>query len=866
MRIVLDLQGAQTGSRFRGIGRYTLSLAKAIAANCADHEVLLALNGLLPDTIEPIRAAFDSLLPQDNIRVWLAPGPVAVDTGNEPRRQIAERIREAFLASLEPDVVHVSSLFEGFGDDAVTSIGAFVPIPTAVTLYDLIPLTIPVPHPAFQKHYAHNIESFRRANLWLGISQFSCEQAISLLHLDPAKVVNIGGAADPRFKRIDLSDAERSSIMQAYGLHKPFICWVGTPGDSRKNLAGLMQAFARLPPELRVRFQLLVVGKMNFGDVAVLKEAARNYDLADSEIVYAGYVGDEELVRLYNICRAFVFSSFNEGFGLPALEAMQCGAPVIASNTTSIPEVVGLEAAMFDPNSIDDIASKLQRVLTDDEFRRELVARHLDRVREFSWDASARLAIKAFEDLHAAAGTRPAAAMVYKDLITSTATIIGKKALSRSAIISTAMAIAQNYPDSRSEKTLFVDVSELCQHDANSGVQRVTRSILKQLLEKPPSGYAVEAVYGTPERPGYRYAKKFTQGFLKLDQAVAEERFIDVQRGDIFLGLDLQHHVVRKNEHYYAHIRNLGARVYFLIYDLLPIQFPEYFRVGASEDHHTWLTAISQSDGVLCISRTTADHYINWLADNAVQRPRPLHIGWFHLGADLENSVPTRGLPKDFQSVLAELGNGPSFLMVGTIEPRKGYAQALAAFEKLWDSGHGLRLVIVGKAGWAVEELIEKLRSHPKLGSLLFWLEDVSDADLEQLYGACTCLIAASEGEGFGLPLIEAAQHKLPILARDIPVFREIAGEHASFFEGRTPEALAEAVTEWLTLRAQNRHPHSEGMPWVTWAQSADRLKAILLAGDWYKLWPADGRDPETRQGDDRTTQAGEPAPAFGEQ
>jgi glycosyltransferase involved in cell wall biosynthesis len=863
MRIVLDLQGAQTASRFRGIGRYTLSLAKAIAANRADHEVLLVLNGLFPHTIELIRAAFDSLLPQDNIRVWLAPGPVAVNTGNEPQRQIAERIREAFLASLEPDVVHVSSLFEGFSDDAVTSIGAFAPLPTAVTLYDLIPLTAPHPHPAFPEYYARKLESFRRANLWLGISQFSCQEAISLLHLEPDKVVDIGGAADPRFRRVDLSDTERSRIMQAYGLQKPFICWVGTPGDSRKNVAGLMQAFARLPPELRARFQLLVVGKMLFGDVAAVKRLALTCGLEQHEVVFAGYIDDDDLTRLYNICRAFVFPSFYEGFGLPALEAMQCGAPVIASNTTSIPEVVGLEAAMFDPYSIDDIASKLQRVLTDDEFRTELVARHLARARQFSWDASAKRAIKAFAGLHAAAGARPTAATVYQDLITSTATVIGKKASPRSTIIATAMAIAQNHPDSRSGKTLFVDVSELAQRDANTGVQRVTRSILKQLLENPPSGYVVEPVYGTPERSGYRYAKKFTQGFLQQDQAVPEERFIDVRSGDIFLGLDLQHYVVTRNQNYYAHIRNLGARVYFLIYDLLPIQFPEYFRVGASEAHHKWLAVISQSDGVLCISLTTADHYINWLAENAVQRPRPLHIGWFHLGADLENSVPTRGLPKDFQSVLAALGKGPSFLMVGTIEPRKGYAQVLAAFEKLWDNGHDLRLVIVGKPGWKVDELVEKLRRHPKLGNLLFWLQGVSDADLDRIYRACSCLIAASEGEGFGLPLIEAAQHKLPILARDIPVFLEVAGEHASYFNGRTPEALAEAVTSWLELRAQNRHPHSEGMPWVTWAQSADRLKAILLEGDWYKVWPADGRDPRIRNGNDRTTQAAEPMPAF---
>jgi glycosyltransferase involved in cell wall biosynthesis len=247
-----------------------------------------------------------------------------------------------------------------------------------------------------------------------------------------------------------------------------------------------------------------------------------------------------------------------------------------------------------------------------------------------------------------------------------------------------------------------------------------------------------------------------------------------------------------------------------------------------------------------------------------VSRLRPLAIGWSHNGADLTVPATRAGLSNASQAALTALGNGPSFLMVGTIEPRKGYAQVLTAFEKLWDSGHDVRLVIIGRPGWMVEELVEKLRRHPKLGSLLFWLEDVSDVDLDRIYGACTCLIAASEGEGFGLPLIEAAQHGLPILARDIRVFREIAGEHASFFKGRTPEALAEAITKWLKLRAQNRQPASESIPWVTWAQSADRLKTILLEGNWYKIWPAGVHDPGTRNNNERTARAGEPTPSFG--
>jgi len=174
------------------------------------------------------------------------------------------------------------------------------------------------------------------------------------------------------------------------------------------------------------------------------------------------------------------------------------------------------------------------------------------------------------------------------------------------------------------------------------------------------------------------------------------------------------------------------------------------------------------------------------------------------------------------------------------VEPRKGYAQAVAAFELLWTKGYDLRLVIVGKQGWMVRPLTKKLKRHPRLGTHLFWLENISDAYLKGLYAACSCLLVASEGEGFGLPLIEAAQQKLPIMARDLPVFRELAGDHASYFSGTKPEDLAQTVTDWLKLFNEGRHPKSDGMPWLTWRQSAERLRAILFEGKWYASWPAE--------------------------
>jgi glycosyltransferase involved in cell wall biosynthesis len=147
----------------------------------------------------------------------------------------------------------------------------------------------------------------------------------------------------------------------------------------------------------------------------------------------------------------------------------------------------------------------------------------------------------------------------------------------------------------------------------------------------------------------------------------------------------------------------------------------------------------------------------------------------------------------------------------------------------LWSGGKEINLVIVGKQGWMVEELAEKLRAHPQMNHQLFWLEGISDEYLEQLYAAASCLMLPSQGEGFGLPLIEAAQHKLPIIARDLPVFREVAGEYAYYFTNDThPLILTKAIEEWIELYQNDNHPKSDDMPWLTWKQSAKMLLKLL--------------------------------------
>ena len=162
--------------------------------------------------------------------------------------------------------------------------------------------------------------------------------------------------------------------------------------------------------------------------------------------------------------------------------------------------------------------------------------------------------------------------------------------------------------------------------------------------------------------------------------------------------------------------------------------------------------------------------------------------------------------------------------MVGTVEPRKGHQEVLEAFEKLWKEGLNVHLKIVGKEGWGVEKLIKKLNNHPQLNQKLFYLSFVSDEELEYLYRDSNALIVAGIDEGFGLPLIEGAKHHTPIIARDIEVFREVAGEYAYYFNND----LSISIKDWIELYKRNRHPLSEHISYMTWEENAKKLLEIL--------------------------------------
>lgn len=753
----------------------------------------------------------------------------------------------------------MSSLFEGYYDYSVTSIGALYPsIPTSTVCYDLIPLLHPDTYfcdPLFKRYYAGKLAFLHKASLVLCISDFSRLELLDTTEYPPQQAHTIGAAVSASFRPLALGEVEGQAILDRLGLKRQFILYTGG-ADDRKNLFVLLQAFAGLPQSLRRKHQLVLAGKMPPTVSAKLTAYAAAQGIAPDELRLTGYITDQDLLYLYNLCILTILPSLHEGFGLTVLEAMKCHAAVIASDVTSIPEVIGCKEALFNPRSPGAITALLHKTLTDTAFREALRRRGAQKAREFSWDTVASRALAAFETLggrdRKIAPGRPAAAQgqtaqtgtpwqpaLLRDLYQALAAIREGQP-SKADRLDAARAIAQNlhnapgrqllvdvsgllqpafgsdrqrqaqdfllalddapppdfyvvpvyataahgyryagqtvtpwrksptHPDAEHALRYFpgdvffglatppdvlareehayrqwqragvvvtfppadtapaaqtmtatqlkeylhaqaptrqflVDISELVRHNAQTGIQRVVGAVMSELVRQPPAGYRVEPVYATMEQPGYRYANAFAAATLGMADRDPFDRPIEYGPGDVFLGLDLRPELIPFQEGFFQQLRNNGVGVYFVVYDLLCLEMPDAFIPIVRQLFPVWLATVVRQSGAVCISRSVAGQLQAWVAANAPDRLDDFAIGWFHLGADLEHALPSTGLPDTAQSVLDALAKTTSFLMVGTIEPRKDHVLALDAFERLWASGQALTLVIAGKPGWQVE-------------------------------------------------------------------------------------------------------------------------------------------------------------------
>lgn len=837
MRIVLDLQCLQSGSRFRGIGRYALSLTKQILLSNDRHQYFLLFNESLGG-LGRVSKLFEGLVPKKNLLILSSFGEKDVkyeNMKNFKKREISEVLRESFISSMKPDVVHVFSIFEGYSDGVVTSINKLYPYPlVSATFYDLIPLTSPNEYlksnPVFSDFYYEKLNYLKSADLLIAISQFSEQEAYKYLSFSKEDIVSIPLAVDDMFIPNVPSRKRADELKEKFNFSRKIITYSGG-SDERKNLHRLVKAFAALPISLKSHHQLLFIGKFDGNDVESLKALADAEGLGVSDIVFSGYVDDKELVDLYNLSELYVFPSWHEGFGLPVLEAMSCGIPVIGANTSSIPEVIGLEEALFDPLSTASITHKIQQVLTNSRLKEKLKGHGLKQSKKFSWKQCAEQTVKAWESLYAKKQVSNINIQVCHDegrsLKKSLTPLL--KTESKILIAEVAKRLSQNYLSSP-KRTLFVDISEFHKRDSATGVQRVVRSYLMGLLKSPPENFDVVPVYAAVDSD-YFCAYGFLNKFLgdSTSGCVTDLPMV-YKRGDVFFGLDMQHDVQIAKAGFYAMMRENGVVVKFLLYDLLPIQLQSLFK---NDDlkflHEKLLNVFIQSDGVISISKATADYFDEWIEDRHLCLKPGFQNDWVHIGADFKGISYSQGFPVGYQKTMVKIKARPSFLMVSTIEPRKQQAFIFNAVNALWQQGIDVNLVLVGKEGWKLGEFADVLRNHPENNRRLFWLEGISDEYLDLVYQASTALIAASLNEGFGLSLIEAAKHQLPLIVRDIPVFREVAGEHASYFKTDNVDEMVSYLTEWLGNYYRNQYICSDALQFNTWKESTEQLKQKLI-------------------------------------
>ncbi|MGM7763797.1 glycosyltransferase [Yersinia enterocolitica] len=1241
MRIVIDLQGIQSHSRYRGIGRYTLLITKAIIRNKGEHDVILVANGTIIDSVSSVFSHFEDVISRENIKFWYAPGPLSYQ-GNQNHNIIenAKLIREAFIYSLNPDLIYIPAMFEGFLDESILSVNEFKnEIPTVATLYDLIPLKNPKHYLdsnlEYKKFYLEKISYLNKCHALLAISEFTENEGKEYLKDRKGDIVNVSTACDDIFRKNDYSKMEINDFICRYSLKDKFFLYTGG-ADERKNLPRLLEAYSLLPVDMKNNYLLVIAGQLSDIVRYDLFNKAKNFNIEDN-IRITGYISDDELVKFYNLCALFIFPSWHEGFGLPALEAMACGAVVIGANNTSLPEVIGEKDALFDPFSVIDIANKIEQVMTDDTLYEKLKKIGSERTKCFSWDLTALKALQTFESINIYnrignlaesdkrlklayvsplppertgiakysndlipglakfyeidvvceqaviasnfqssriniinsesflensddydhvlyhVGNSPYHEYMYKlialvpgviclhdfymsnylryvesrngmlgewekelfishgypaiieraeveddeyimykypsnfSLLASAKGIIshsfysqdlarqwynnkitqnwhvipllrkepikkdkrdvrkilnleetdfiicsfgmldssklndviikafnesGFKSLDRVKIIfvgesngsykekidqlisdlqlnnkiivtgwvdddtycnylmaadigiqlrsrsrgetsaalldclnyglptiynangsmaeidsniacrlnddfdideitsalnklyedktlrsslsiltkkyiekqhspsycaeqfykkaneiynnssnlleelldklsvgqkrefsKLASSLAENFPSIKPKKRIFYDVTATARTLLRTGIERVTRTLVAELIKCDIKDAIVLPVYVDRANGSFllKHAHGFSRDLFNKIPNCFNDEIVDVSEGDILFSSDLNcGDVIDANSNYfYLKLKQKGVKIAFMVNDILPVTHPEFFPPGSNENFDVWLRVITSiSEKIIFISKSVLDSYCVWCNQHNINIAG-IELGWSHLGANIDAiALKLDNSSKKTLSSVPFESNKISFLMVGTLEPRKGHIQVLQAFEILWSKGIDINLIIVGKEGWlqlpndmrrTIPSIVSRLKEHSELNVHLFWFEHVDDTELDFIYSSSNALIFASECEGFGLPLIEAARKSLPLIIRDIPVFREIAGECAFYFDSNDPEILSETIIEWIEKYENNTHPVSENLPWITWSDSASHLVDFLL-------------------------------------
>ena len=596
----------------------------------------------------------------------------------------------------------------------------------------------------------------------------------------------------------------------------------------------LLEAFLTSDLADDARCHLVFAGELVRDDFGVALRDRVEKAKPGNRIRITGFLSEEEFARYLRAADIAIQLRTHSRGGTPkgVLDGLAHGLPVVVNNEASYEDYPDDVVVKLSPDPQPaEIASTLLELIRDSERRAGFAGRGLEYVRTVHdpnrCAAQYAAAINEFTARHAA--TRP-------ECYARTLAPHLAACADRTTAASLVAGFLDGLPVPRFAKPrIFIDVSHIAQFDHKTGIQRVVREIARaaSCTERADFEAVVVQRAGDQLVPANRWLGE--QGLLLPHEADAETlEPVSFCPGDHLLMLDSSWAEYAEFMPIFERARQARVPVSTVVYDLLPIMLPPgNFVEGGREWFEGWIRrAIAMSDGLICISRAVADDLIAYVTEHGLGRDG-LKVGYWHLGS----SFPTLGAaPSDSAVRNGEMA--PYALMVGTIEPRKSHALALDAFERLWEQGSDLSLVIAGRPGWMVDDLMDRLRGHRMLNRKLFLFEGISDTEIAHLYRNAATLLFLSKGEGFGLPLVEAAHYGTPIVCSDLPVFREIAGGHATYVRNADPDRLAGEIAAWRDRLAAGEVPGTGDLKRLTWKESADFLVDILIKNGWYWVKP----------------------------
>jgi len=377
MRVGIDLSPLAYGNRTRGIGVYAENLVAALAASDSTNEYFLfSMRGAEPYT-------FPAALPHNFFCVRI-PAPLLGRVTPLVSHQIILPLR---ARALRLDALH--SIAVPY-NASMPGVPAWQRVPTVVTLFDLLPLRMGeqlLKHARYRRFYNFQLNACRRATMLITASEASARDAVQYAVARREKIAVIPLAPPPVETHSECSAQVRDLVARA-----PFLLHVGG-SEPQKNQATILRAFGLLCRNPAFQHKLVLVGKHHLDDAPALDVTTR----AALRIVRVPNATRADLDALYAECAAFVFPSLYEGFGLPVLEAMRAGAPVITSNVSCLPEVAGDAALLVEPKNADALANAIRRVLDDERVRVKLSKAGERRAREFTWARTAELTRRVYE-------------------------------------------------------------------------------------------------------------------------------------------------------------------------------------------------------------------------------------------------------------------------------------------------------------------------------------------------------------------------------------------------------------------------------------------------------------------------------------